>query len=82
MYLKAIEAGVDIIDTALTPFSRSTSQPCTESMVAMLEGLPRDTGLDLKKLHPLSDYFLTVKRAVAAKFNLNIDEMDVLLGPR
>ena len=73
MYLKAIEAGVDIIDTALTPFSRSTSQPCTESMVAMLEGLPRDTGLDLKKLHPLSDYFLTVKRAVAAKFNLNTD---------
>lgn len=73
MYLKAIEAGVDIIDTALTPFSRSTSQPCTESMVAMLENQERDTGLDLKKLHPLSDYFLTVKRSVAAEFNLNTD---------
>ena len=54
-YLKAIEAGVDIIDTALSPFAASTSQPCTESIVATLEGSERDTGLQLTKLHDLAD---------------------------
>ena len=43
-YLKAIEAGVDIVDCALSPFSCDTSQPCTETIVAMLKGTERDTG--------------------------------------
>ncbi|MEG2542721.1 MAG: oxaloacetate decarboxylase subunit alpha [Christensenellaceae bacterium] len=49
-YLKAIEAGVDIVDTALSPLANGTSQPCTESLVATLAGTEYDTGLDLKKL--------------------------------
>ncbi len=70
-YLKAIEAGVDIIDTAISPFAVSTSQPCTESMVATLEGTERDTGLALPKLHDIADYFKTVKTNLAKDFNLN-----------
>ena len=70
-YLKAIEAGVDIIDTAISPFAVSTSQPCTESMVATLEGTERDTGLALPKLHNIADYFKTVKTNLAKDFNLN-----------
>lgn len=70
-YLKAIEAGVDIIDTAISPFAVSTSQPCTESMVATLEGTERDTGLALPKLHDIADYFKTVKTNLAKDFNLD-----------
>ena len=58
-YLKAIEAGVDIIDTALAPFSSDTSQPCTETMVAMLEGEERDTGLDRQAMTRISSRRLT-----------------------
>ncbi|MEG1727761.1 MAG: pyruvate carboxylase subunit B [Acidaminococcaceae bacterium] len=70
-YLKAIEAGVDIIDTAISPFSRSTSQPATESMVAAFRGQPRDTGIDFDKLGDIADYFLTVKNSLAKDFGLN-----------
>ncbi|MBF0983254.1 MAG: oxaloacetate decarboxylase subunit alpha [Lachnospiraceae bacterium] len=56
-YLKAIEAGADIIDTASTPFSMGTSQPSTDVMVAALEGTEYDTGLDLDKLITISNYF-------------------------
>lgn len=70
-YLKAIEAGVDIIDTAISPFAVSTSQPCTESIVATLEGTEHDTGLALPKLHDIADYFKTVKTNLAKDFNLN-----------
>lgn len=72
-YLKAVEAGVDIIDTALSPFSSSTSQPCTESMVATLQGTSYDTGLDLMKLHDVADYFKNVKASLANDFHLNTD---------
>ena len=70
-YLKAIEAGVDIIDTALSPFACSTSQPCTEAMVATLEGTEYDTGLNLAALNDLADYFKGVKKDLAADFQLN-----------
>lgn len=70
-YLKAIEAGVDIVDTALSPFAASTSQPCTESLIATLAGTERDTGIDLLKLHPIADHFKQVKNSLAADFNLN-----------
>ena len=70
-YLKAIEAGVDIIDTALSPFSSSTSQPCTEAMVATLEGSCYDTGIKLEELHPLADHFKAVKARLVEKYQLN-----------
>ena len=69
-YLKAIEAGVDIIDTALAPFSGDTSQPCTETMIAMLEGKARDTGLDRQALTPISKHFSKVKQDLIKEFNL------------
>ncbi len=56
-YLKAIEAGVDIIDCALSAMGNGTSQPATEPMVAVLQGTQYDTGLDLKALNELSSYF-------------------------
>lgn len=60
-----------MIDTALSPFAASTSQPCTESIVATLQGTDRDTGLDLPKLHDLADYFKTVRSNLIHDFNLN-----------
>lgn len=69
-YLKAIEAGVDVIDTALAPFSSDTSQPCTETMIRALEGTPYDTGIDVQKLTPISKHFLSVKKRIINEFNL------------
>lgn len=62
-YLKAVEAGVDIIDTALSPLANGTSQPSTEAMVATLKGTKYDTGLDLNQLSDIATHF----RKVAAK---------------
>ena len=56
-YLKAIEAGCDIIDTAISPFALGTSQPATEVMVETLKGPPYDTGLDNNLLAEIADYF-------------------------
>ena len=56
-YLKSVEAGADIIDTASTPFALGTSQPSTEVMVRALQGTEFDTGLDLHKLIEVSKYF-------------------------
>ena len=56
-YLKAIEAGCDIIDTAISPFALGTSQPATEVMVETLKGTPYDTGLDNNLLAEIADYF-------------------------
>jgi len=60
-YLKAIEAGCDIVDTSLSPFAMGTSQPATEALVATLKGSEFDTGLDLVKLGEVSNYFNKVK---------------------
>lgn len=60
-YLKAIEAGVDIIDTALSPFALGTSQPPTEPIVATLKGTEYDTGLDLDFLSECADYFRPIR---------------------
>ena len=49
-YLRAAQAGVDIVDCALSPFGNGTSQPATEPLVAALAGTERDTGLDLNRL--------------------------------
>jgi len=56
-YLKCVEAGADIIDTASTPFALGTSQPSTDVMVKALEGTEYDTGLDVNKLIDVSNYF-------------------------
>ena len=64
-YMMAIEAGVDILDTAIAPFSQGTSQPATEQLVAALKGTPHDTGLDLAKLGKIADYFYRVRRNYA-----------------
>ena len=56
-YMKAVEAGCDIIDTAISPFSMGTSQPATEVMVAAFEGTEYDTGLDQNLLSEIADYF-------------------------
>lgn len=65
-YLKAIEAGVDVIDCALSSMALQTSQPATETMVASLQGTPRDTGLDIAHLSELSDYFKEVRKDYAS----------------
>ena len=56
-YLKAVEAGADIIDTAMSPFSMGTSQPATEVMVETFKGTQYDTGLDQNLLAEIADYF-------------------------
>ena len=56
-YLKAIEAGVDVVDCAISPMSMGTSQPPTESLVATLRESEYDTGYDLKLLTEIADYF-------------------------
>ena len=56
-YLKAVEAGCDIIDTAISPFSQGTAQPATEVMVETFKGTQYDTGLDQKILKKVADYF-------------------------
>jgi pyruvate carboxylase subunit B len=65
-YLKAIEAGMDIVDTAISSLSHGTSQPPTETLVATLRGGPNDTGLDLQKLTKIADYFANVRKKYAA----------------
>lgn len=59
-YLKAIEAGVDVIDTALAPFALRSSQPAVEPIVVALEGTPWDPKLDLSKLLKLGEYLETI----------------------
>ena len=63
VYLMAAMAGVDIVDTALSPLGNGTSQPATEALVATLEGSARDTGLDLGKMSEAAVHF----RKIAAK---------------
>ncbi|MFC2068897.1 pyruvate carboxylase subunit B [Chloroflexota bacterium] len=58
--LKAIEAGVDIIDAALAPFALRSSHPAVEPMVVALRGTDRDTGLDLDQLFQLGEYFESI----------------------
>ncbi len=60
-YLKAIEAGVDIIDTAISPFSQGTSQPPTEPLVATLQNTEYDTGLKIDKLNEIAEYFNPIR---------------------
>ena len=60
--LKAIEAGVDHVDTAISSFAGGTSHPATEALVAALDGTPSATGLDLNLLQEIADYFREVRK--------------------
>lgn len=65
-YMKAIDAGVDILDTAISPMSMTYGHSATETLAAVVEGTERDTGLDLEKLAQVADYFRDVREKYAA----------------
>ena len=75
-YLKAIEAGVDIVDTALAPFALRSSQPAVEPLVVALEGTPWDSKLDLSKLLKMGEYL----ESIAPKYRdfLDMTKMAVI----
>ena len=64
--LKAVEAGVDIVDTAISPMAMGTSQPPTEPIVATLQGTEYDTGLDLNALDKVNKYFTPLREKYMA----------------
>lgn len=70
-YLKAIEAGCDIVDTAMSPFALGTSQPSTEVIAKTLSGTPYDTGLDEKLLLEIADYFRPIREQALASGLMN-----------
>ncbi|MDD1759582.1 MAG: pyruvate carboxylase subunit B, partial [Methanothrix sp.] len=68
-YFHACQAGVDILDTAMSPLSGGSSQPSTESLVASLQGTDYDTGLDLELLTEIKRYFEKIMEIYAPVFN-------------
>ena len=81
VYLEAIKAGVDIVDTCLAPFALRTSQPAVEPMVASLYETDRDTGFDLPLLLELGDYMESVApkyRDYLAKHKMSVIDTGVL----
>ena len=75
--MKGIEAGADVIDTALSPLGMGTSHPATESMVAALADTEYDTGLDLIKLNEVGKYFHTLRDKYLANGQLNPKMLEV-----
>ena len=69
--LKSIEAGVDIVDTAISPLSGGTSQPTTESLVRTLAGTEYDTGINLDLLKEIAEYFKPIRKKYLEKGTLN-----------
>lgn len=69
--MKAVEAGADIIDTAMSPLAMGTSHPATESMVAAFQGTEQDTGLDLKQLNIVRKHFAKLREKYLANGLLN-----------
>lgn len=76
-YLKAIEAGADIVDCALSPMANGTAQPCTESMVATLQGTPYDTGMDIVLLNKIAEHFKGVAKRLMTDGFLKLDVLGV-----
>ena len=70
-YMKAVEAGCDIIDTAMSPLALGTSQPATEVMVQAFKDTPYDTGLDLNKLVEIAEYFTPIREEALKSGLLN-----------
>ncbi len=76
LYLKAIEAGVDVIDTCISPFSGGTAQPATESMCYALKGTERDPKLNFELLTDIADYFKPIREKYRTDGILNPKVMD------
>ncbi len=76
-YLKAIEAGVDVVDCALSPLALGTSQPATEPLVKTLEGTEFDTGINLDALTELADYFKPMREKYLASGLMNTKVLGV-----
>ena len=76
-YLKAVEAGVDVIDTAMSPFALGTSQPATEVMVETFKGTPYDTGFDQTLLAEIADHFRPIRDKALETGLLNPKNMGV-----
>lgn len=76
-YLKAIEAGVDVVDCAISPMALGTSQPPTEPLVATLLGTEYDTGLELAKLSEIADYFRPLQQSYITSGLLDVKMMGV-----
>ena len=77
VYLMAAQAGVDIVDTALSPFGNGTSQPATEPLVATLKGTERDTGLDLVKLSEAAKIMRPVADRMLADGTISVKSLGV-----
>jgi pyruvate carboxylase subunit B len=75
-YQAAIEAGVDILDTAMSPFAMGTSQPPTESVVASLIGTPRETGIDLIRLRAARNVCIQIREKYAGLLNPISERVD------
>ena len=76
-YLMAAQAGVDIVDCALSPFGNGTANPATEALVATLQGTERDTGLDLEKLSDIATHFRGVANKMKAEGTLDPKVLNV-----
>ena len=76
-YLRAAQAGVDIVDCALSPFGNGTSQPATEPLVAALRGTERDTGLDLNKLSEAAKVFRPVAERMINDGTISVKSLRV-----
>ncbi|MGL4798128.1 MAG: oxaloacetate decarboxylase subunit alpha [Cellulosilyticaceae bacterium] len=70
-YLKAVEAGCDIIDTAMSPLAMGTSQPATEVLVETFKGTPYDTGINQEILNEVTEYFRPMREEALASGLLN-----------
>jgi pyruvate carboxylase subunit B len=75
-YQAAIEAGVDILDTAMSPFALGTSQPPTESIIASVMGTPRDTGISLESLQEVRDQAVIVREKYEGLFTPVAERVD------
>lgn len=73
--VKAVEAGLDILDTAISSMSQTYGHTPTETVIAMLEGTERDTNLDLQQLEPIASYFRDVRKKYA-KFEGSLKGVD------
>jgi oxaloacetate decarboxylase alpha subunit len=76
-YMKAVEAGADIIDTAVSPFAEGSSQPSTESMVYAFRGTEYDTGVDLGLLNKIAEHFKPIREKYIASGQLDPKLMGV-----
>ena len=76
-YMKAVEAGADILDCAISPFALGTSQPATEVMVEAFKGTEFDTGLNLDKLAEIADYFRPIREKYLENGLMNPKNMGV-----